>query len=299
MIKTPKHILVVDDEPEVLELLERGLKQHGFLVQTTRTAEQAFQKLSQKTYHALITDIQLPGMNGTKLIAHVRKNAKNPGMPVFAMTSSANASELNPLAALKVMDVVTKPFETSSLVTRIKAAIIESQSKTVFSSQILFETIFQSISETISHIMGERTRYGMAVSSVRSERQCEVSATLPFTGKGFMGFFAISMNAGFVDILEDNVLGVASSGAFADPNIIGDIAQDIANRALGIASTRLEKFNVSLLSLPANVSVGSHHTVIYRTENNIIAAPLLIKDNIVGTVQVCIKSDSNSHPHSR
>jgi len=116
-------ILVVEDEPDINELIVVNLRLAGFEVITTDTAEAAWQVLSSSVPEVLLLDWMLPGMSGFQLIRHIRADARWRDIPVIMLT--ARTEEVDKISALEIGadDYVTKPFSTRELVARVKAVI--------------------------------------------------------------------------------------------------------------------------------------------------------------------------------
>jgi len=118
---TSKRVLVVDDDPDLRDLLEVELQGHGFFVATMHSAEDALAALANAAYDAVLTDLNLPGMPGLQFCEQVIAN--QPGLPVVVMT--AYASLENTIAALRigVDDYVTKPVRGEALAMRLRRVI--------------------------------------------------------------------------------------------------------------------------------------------------------------------------------
>ncbi len=116
-------ILVVEDEPDINELIVVNLKHAGFEVIATDTAEAAWQLLSTNLPEVVLLDWMLPGMSGFQLIRHMRVDIRWRHIPVIMLT--ARSDEVDKISALEVGadDYVTKPFSTRELVARVKAVI--------------------------------------------------------------------------------------------------------------------------------------------------------------------------------
>jgi len=116
-------ILVVEDEPEVNELIVVNLRLAGFDVLATDHAEGAWQVLSTSMPDVILLDWMLPGMSGFQLIRHMRADGRWREIPVIMLT--ARTDEVDVISALEVGadDYVTKPFSPRELVARVKAVI--------------------------------------------------------------------------------------------------------------------------------------------------------------------------------
>ena len=120
---TPKHILVVDDEADLVELVSYNLKKEGFLVDTASDGETALGKIEKVTIHLLVLDLMLPGIQGMELCRILRNDPKTAGLPIIMLT--AKGEEVDRMLGLEMGadDYLTKPFSPRELVARVKAVL--------------------------------------------------------------------------------------------------------------------------------------------------------------------------------
>ena len=85
-------ILLVDDDPKTLELLEETLRSAGYETQSVQTGARALEVLSSKLVSAVLLDLLMPGMNGFDVIRHVRKEPTLKDLPIFVMTAKTLTS---------------------------------------------------------------------------------------------------------------------------------------------------------------------------------------------------------------
>lgn len=114
---SPKHILVVDDEPIVCDAVKMMLEFDGHTIETANGAEQALALFEKAHFDVVITDYSMPGMKGNELAARLK--ALKPGQPVVMITAYAEmlAAEQTPLDA--VDHLISKPFLLEDLRTAI------------------------------------------------------------------------------------------------------------------------------------------------------------------------------------
>jgi two-component system phosphate regulon response regulator PhoB len=115
-----RSILIVDDEPDALELVAYNLKQAGFNVVTANDGAEALEKVRSTAPDLIVLDVMLPEMDGFSL-CRVFKNAPvTSGIPIIMLT--AKAAEIDRVLGLELGadDYVTKPFSPRELVLRIK-----------------------------------------------------------------------------------------------------------------------------------------------------------------------------------
>ena len=114
-------ILIVDDEQMMCEMLEDDLKRHGFHPTCYRSAEKAIDALKAESFDVLLTDMNLPNMNGIELCERVVAN--RPDIPVIVIT--AFGSMETAIAAIRAgaYDFVTKPIDTEFLALALDRAV--------------------------------------------------------------------------------------------------------------------------------------------------------------------------------
>ncbi|MEO5695936.1 MAG: response regulator, partial [Burkholderiaceae bacterium] len=116
-------ILVVEDEPAILELLKVNLVDAGYAVQAAPDAETAQALLKQSLPSLVLLDWMLPGLSGLAFAKQLRADARTKDLPVIMVT--ARTDEADRVAGLEawVDDYVTKPFSPRELKARIKSVL--------------------------------------------------------------------------------------------------------------------------------------------------------------------------------
>lgn len=117
------HILVVDDERSLLDVLTNILETSSMVVIPAQTAQEAYQKLKEHTPHLILLDVMLPDENGLNLCRRIKSNRATKDIPVIVL--SVRASEQDKIAGFEVGadDYITKPFNSSELKARIKSVL--------------------------------------------------------------------------------------------------------------------------------------------------------------------------------
>lgn len=113
--------LVIDDEPDILELLEITLSRMGINVDTASTIKEAKSKLLSQKYNICLTDMKLPDGNGIDFVKHIQVEA--PDLPVAVITAHGNMDTAVQSMKAGAFDFLTKPIELSSLRELIQSAI--------------------------------------------------------------------------------------------------------------------------------------------------------------------------------
>jgi len=116
-----RSILIVDDDAVMREMVEDLLTSRGFEACAAPTAEEALQIVEQRDFDAVLTDLQMPGMDGLALLGAVREG--HPDLPVILMTSFGSIQTAVEAMRHGAHDYVTKPFESESLLLTIERAL--------------------------------------------------------------------------------------------------------------------------------------------------------------------------------
>src|SRR5438094_615676 len=113
-------ILLVDDEPDAVELVEFNLKAAGLDVVTAVDGEEALKKARSILPHLIVLDLMLPEVDGLEVCKILRRDPKTQAIPILMLT--AKAAEIDRVLGLELGadDYVTKPFSPRELVLRIK-----------------------------------------------------------------------------------------------------------------------------------------------------------------------------------
>jgi two-component system phosphate regulon response regulator PhoB len=115
------HILIVEDEPEIRELLNFSLARAGFRVTEAESAESALQKLFNQLPDLVIVDWMLPGMSGVDLAKRIRKDELTNSLPLLMLTARSEESDVLKSFDSGIDDYMSKPFSPKELIARIKA----------------------------------------------------------------------------------------------------------------------------------------------------------------------------------
>jgi two-component system phosphate regulon response regulator PhoB len=113
-------ILVVDDEPDALELVGFNLKRAGFDVVSAQEGEEALRKARELVPSLIVLDVMLPALDGLEVCRTLRADTATAAIPILMLT--AKAAEIDRVLGLELGadDYLTKPFSTRELVLRIR-----------------------------------------------------------------------------------------------------------------------------------------------------------------------------------
>jgi len=119
----PKHIIVVDDDKEVREIVTFALNCNGFEVAAASNGQQLHHLLASQVPDLIILDVMMPGQNGYQLFHFLRNNPNTQQIPIIIMTAHAENIYERISADLGAAKHVTKPFHPLDLVEKVRALL--------------------------------------------------------------------------------------------------------------------------------------------------------------------------------
>lgn len=116
-------ILLVDDEPDILEFLSYTLRKEGFVVETASDGTKGLQKVSSFMPHLVLLDVMMPGMDGIEACERIRENSKLSQVIICFLT--ARSEDYSQLAGFEAGgdDYIIKPVKPKLLISRVKALL--------------------------------------------------------------------------------------------------------------------------------------------------------------------------------
>lgn len=114
-------ILVVDDDPDLLKLLQIRLDAAGYETLCASNGEAAIAKLSMVRPHLVITDLRMPGMDGMDLFDQIR--AAHPNLPVIILTAHGTIPDAVAATRQGIFSFLTKPFDSRNLLAEVEKAV--------------------------------------------------------------------------------------------------------------------------------------------------------------------------------
>ncbi|WP_300664970.1 response regulator transcription factor [Fluviicola sp.] len=114
-------VLVVEDEPEMLESIERALRQENAVVESAANLQEALDKALIYEYDCILLDVNLPDGSGLELLQELKNNNKSDGVLIISARNSLD-DKLEGLN-LGADDYLTKPFHFSELIARIRSIV--------------------------------------------------------------------------------------------------------------------------------------------------------------------------------
>lgn len=120
MENNKKHVLIVDDDDRIRDLLKDFLSNNGYIVSTAENADQAQSRLENIKYDIIILDVMMPGQDGFELTKVIKKKVK---VPIILLTAKGEVENRIKGLELGADDYLGKPFEPKELLLRVRNII--------------------------------------------------------------------------------------------------------------------------------------------------------------------------------
>jgi DNA-binding response OmpR family regulator len=114
-------ILVIEDEPGIVDFLERGLRSYGFEVESATDGVSGAERILSEPFDLVVLDVMLPRRGGLEVLADVRE--AKPALPVIILTARGEIEDRVAGLDAGAIDYLTKPFSLSELAARVRAQL--------------------------------------------------------------------------------------------------------------------------------------------------------------------------------
>jgi DNA-binding response OmpR family regulator len=119
----PATVLLVEDDPVILRLLEVNFELEGFDVVLARDGQEGIDQARASKPDLVISDIMMPNVSGLELVQTLKADPDTAGIPIILLSAKAQSADLKAGLDAGADDYVTKPFEPLDLVDRVQALL--------------------------------------------------------------------------------------------------------------------------------------------------------------------------------
>ena len=123
----PATVLVVDDDPVILKLLEVNFEMEGFQVVRAADGAEGLERAREVLPDIVVLDVMMPRMTGSEVAKALREDGHTAHIPIIFVTARAQSSDVEKGMELGVEDYVTKPFDPLELIDRVNNLLARSQ----------------------------------------------------------------------------------------------------------------------------------------------------------------------------
>lgn len=119
----PRTILIVEDEPDIAQLVKVYLEKEGYRTALAKTGAEGWHTVSSERPDMVLLDLMLPEMDGLELCKKIRNRTETALLPIIMLTAKSEESDTIIGLELGADDYVTKPFSPKALIARVKALL--------------------------------------------------------------------------------------------------------------------------------------------------------------------------------
>jgi len=116
-------ILIIEDDPDIQELLAHSMSREGWKILQAKTGEEGLKILKSKKVNCILLDIMLPGMDGLKVLKKIKEIEQCANVPVIMTTAKGEEADIITGLELGADDYVVKPYSPKVLIARIRAGL--------------------------------------------------------------------------------------------------------------------------------------------------------------------------------
>lgn len=149
-------ILIVDDEPNIRELLKFNLHQEGYVISEAEDGVKALKLAQTEKFDLVILDLMLPGKDGLEVCRTLKQSRQTAGIAIIMLT--AKAEEIDKIIGLELGadDYLTKPFSPRELLARIKAVLRRSRKENMPEGEITLGKLKLNFTRYEAYLNGEK-----------------------------------------------------------------------------------------------------------------------------------------------
>jgi DNA-binding response OmpR family regulator len=195
-------ILVIEDEPRMLELLRKGFFERGFTVMTAGDGVTGLEIASTQQADAIVLDIGMPGLDGFEVMKALR--ARQPLTPVLILTARDSEDDIIRGLELGADDYLTKPFSFPELVARLQSITTDRRNEkfgAITAGEIIFDPVRHSVTRCTKRIELTRQEFRLLECIVRRTGQCVSRNTL----MDFVWGSEHAVGSGALDVLVNSL----------------------------------------------------------------------------------------------
>jgi DNA-binding response OmpR family regulator len=119
VVDRQRTVLVVDDDPVILRLLEVNFEMEGFTVRMASDGQEGLDSAQAERPDIIVSDVMMPKLSGLELVAGIKADPSTASIPVILLSAKAQAADIQAGLDAGADDYVTKPFEPLELVDRV------------------------------------------------------------------------------------------------------------------------------------------------------------------------------------
>jgi DNA-binding response OmpR family regulator len=165
-------VLLIEDEPGIVDFVQRGLEAEGFVVESAVDGIEGERLALKGSFDAIVLDLMLPGRSGLEILGSVRRNT--PSVPVIVLTARAEIEDRVAGLEAGAVDYLVKPFSLAELVARVRAqlrVIAQASASTLHSEDIEVDLLTRRVRRSGQPVALSTTEFELLVYLLRHHGQ--------------------------------------------------------------------------------------------------------------------------------
>jgi two-component system, OmpR family, response regulator len=161
-------VLLVEDEPGIVDFVQRGLEAEGFHVQAALDGDEGERLALSGSFDAIVLDLMLPGRDGLEILASVRRSM--PSTPVIVLTARAEIEDRVAGLDAGAVDYLVKPFSLAELVARVRAqlrVLAQASASTIHAEDIEVDLLTRKVHRAGRPVQLSTTEFELLVHLLR------------------------------------------------------------------------------------------------------------------------------------
>ncbi|GAB6089138.1 response regulator [Spirochaeta dissipatitropha] len=269
-----KQILVVDDNPDNLLLLERVLDKHGFSVRTAGDGTIALEEVNKEYPDLILLDLQMPGIDGFEVCRILKEDEKTAVIPVLIMSAADRIENITRGFELGAVDFISKPFHNLEVLARVRTHLMTQAANT----ELLHMARQKSLEYLVMGIAHEvNTPLGNAITalSIAAEERRHVES-IPMNADFASSINRINEAHGILEKSLTSIKSLVQSLNQIHPDTIVEAEQkirvlDIIELVLSSTGHALEELSCRVeVMIDEDLSLGEQHRFFLQIITNLV-----------------------------
>ncbi|NRA66538.1 MAG: response regulator [Pseudobacteriovorax sp.] len=263
------HVLVADDEPDLIDLITDILEDvKGVKVTAASNGEKAIETLHEHYFDAIITDLNMPKVNGMQLIQTIKNNKAHQFTPLYILSGEIS-SITSRFAQNNLVTELKKPFDPDQLIDLLESEVFGSKDVAHY-----HETVVEAFIDSSRDVMNcnfASFKPGSLTLCKDIDQTYDMTSYIGILGAGVRGNLIVNCDKLFIEDLLINLFGGDSS--FIDEDISSYLGE-LTNQIAGGFTNKLKRYSLNLQITVPELSEGPKNPIVYLTKSSGLKIPI-------------------------
>jgi len=271
MTDKPPLILIVDDEPELIDLQKESFAHYGYQIVSASNGREALDILDTQAVDLLITDLQMPKMSGYDLIINARYKYIR-WIPIFVISGFIDDQTLNKLASFGIIEFFSKPLKIDDLVERVQSKLSAIRETAEFYEDKIKQCFIHAAIQIAKFYMNEAPTVGTPITRNETQNFGFVTSNIQYTiNEGVKGSMSLSCESHFINAFANALFG--GEQVDMSDGTMADVANEMCNQILGTVKSQMVKLGFKFeMGVPVAV-LGKNHQIFRRYHTPVVHIP--------------------------